>query len=361
MKKPQSRSPRSAVDAEAGRTAHVVRGKADRARRPATAASTRPAGRQDKSMLHPRNRHRAPYDFPALAAALPELATFLRVGPYGETGIDFADPAAVKALNRALLLHFYGVKGWDIPDGFLCPPVPGRADYIHVLADLLGCVNDGAIPAGSKVSVLDIGTGANCIYPLLGHASYGWHFVASDVSRDALKSAACILTANPAMAGAIALRHQVNAAAIFDGVIRPEDRFDLTLCNPPFHTSAEAATEGSRRKVNNLHRGQHNAERAGKLVLNFGGQANELWCPGGELAFIRQMMKESRQFASQCCWFSSLISKKEHVAVLQSQLTSLGASRVKLVSMAQGQKQSRMLAWSFLDAEQLRQWRQDRW
>ena len=361
MKKPQSRSPRLAAAGAARRSALVVGEKTDRASRPATTAGSRPAGRQDKSMLHPRNRHRAPYDFAALAVALPELAAFLRVGPYGETGIDFADPAAVKALNRALLLHFYGVKGWDIPDGFLCPPVPGRADYLHVLADLLGSVNGGTIPVGGKVSVLDIGTGANCIYPLLGHASYGWHFVASDVSRDALASAASILAANPAMAGAIALRHQAKASAIFDGVIRPDDRFDLTLCNPPFHTSAEAAAEGSRRKVNNLHHGQNKSARGGKLVLNFGGQANELWCPGGELAFIRQMMKESRQFASQCCWFSSLISKKEHVAVLQSQLTALGASRVKLVSMAQGQKQSRMLAWSFLDAEQLGQWRQDRW
>lgn len=336
--------------------------------RPAAAGSARPsaaggnaARRQDKSMLHPRNRHRAPYDFAALTSTLPELRRFLRVGPHGETSIDFADPAAVKALNRALLLHFYGIREWDIPDGFLCPPVPGRADYIHVLADLLGSVNRGALPTTAKITVLDIGTGANCIYPLLGQASYGWHFVATDVAHEALANAARILSANPAMAAAIELRQQANGAAIFCGVIRPDERFDLTLCNPPFHASAKLAAEGSRRKVNNLNQGKRQLPKGEKPLLNFGGQANELWCPGGELAFIRQMMQESRQFASQCCWFSALVSKKEHVAPLKAELSALGVTRVKLVAMAQGQKQSRMLAWSFLDEAQLQSWRQERW
>lgn len=96
-----------------------------------------------KPGLHPRNRHQNRYDFTALQQANPELTAFVRRSPAGEPTIDFADPLAVKALNRALLAHHYQVKNWDIPDGFLCPPVPGRADYIHHLADLLAQSNDG--------------------------------------------------------------------------------------------------------------------------------------------------------------------------------------------------------------------------
>ncbi|MEE6801750.1 RlmF-related methyltransferase, partial [Escherichia coli O8:H10] len=116
-----------------------------------------------KPGLHPRNRHRSRYDLDALCIDEPNLRGFIIATPAGEPTVNFADPEAVKALNKALLAHFYGVKHWDIPDGFLCPPVPGRADYIHHLADLLAETSvDGAIPR--QTSVLDIGTGANCIY-----------------------------------------------------------------------------------------------------------------------------------------------------------------------------------------------------
>lgn len=104
-----------------------------------------------KGQLHPRNPHQGRYDFPALTACLPELAAFVTITPRGEESIDFADPAAVKALNRALLAHFYGVRHWDIPPGYLCPPIPGRADYVHTAADLLALSAAGEIPRGPKV------------------------------------------------------------------------------------------------------------------------------------------------------------------------------------------------------------------
>ena len=108
-----------------------------------------------KPGLHPRNRDLAGYDFAALAAASPGLARYLITTPAGTPGttkptagtsIDFANPAAVKAFNRALLVHHYGISGWDIPAGYLCPPIPGRADYIHHVADLLATCNRKEIP-----------------------------------------------------------------------------------------------------------------------------------------------------------------------------------------------------------------------
>ncbi len=316
-----------------------------------------PPAQTDKGQLHPRNRHQGRYDFAALIKASPELQAFVILNPYGKPSIDFADPQAVRVFNRALLKQHYGIEHWDIPADYLCPPIPGRADYLHYLADLLAEGNAGVIPRGARVRALDIGVGANCIYPLLGQREYGWHFLGADIAREAIASAAAIVRANR-LGAAIELRQQPDAGHIFRGLLAPDERFDLTLCNPPFHASAEDATRGSTRKWRNL--GKLDPRR--KLpVLNFGGQAAELWCPGGEAAFVARLIGESAGFANQVLWFSTLISKASNLAGVYAALHKAGALQVRTVAMAQGQKQSRFVAWSFLDAEQRRAWAEARW
>ena len=297
-----------------------------------------------KPGLHPRNRHHARYDLPALCKETPALSGFLVTTPAGEQSINFADPEAVKTLNKALLAHFYQVRAWDIPEGFLCPPVPGRADYLHYLADLLA-ESAGAIP--KNVSVLDIGTGANLIYPLIGNHEYGWRFTGTEVNAQALASAQAIVDANPGLTRQIRLRRQKDPQAILAGMIHKNEFFDAMICNPPFHDSAEAAREGSERKRRNLGQQKNDA-------LNFGGQQQELWCEGGEVAFIRKMIEESRQFARQVMWFTSLVSKGDNLPLLYSALTEAGAVKVVKKEMAQGQKQSRFIAWTFLDDDKRR-------
>ena len=116
-----------------------------------------------KTMLHPRNKHREGYNFSRLIEQSPELEAFTTRNPRGETTIDFQDVAAVRMLNRALLKLHYNVDFWDIPAGYLCPPIPGRVDYIHYLADLLAESNSLEIPRGRDIKVLDIGTGASLV------------------------------------------------------------------------------------------------------------------------------------------------------------------------------------------------------
>lgn len=305
-----------------------------------TPAATKPG-------LHPRNRHRNRYDFAELTQTTPALSAFLRQGPHGETTIDFACPLSVKTLNQALLASFYRVNTWDIPEGFLCPPVPGRADYIHHLADLLAEDSAGVIP--SEASVLDIGFGANCIYPLIGQHEYGWRFTGSETDGEALRNAARILEANPELQRMIRLRRQKESQQIFAGIIHKNEFFDATLCNPPFHDSEQNAREESERKKRNL--GQ-NAQAS----LNFGGRQQELWCEGGEVAFVSRMINESRAFGPQVRWFTSLVSKGEHLPALYRVMQEAGVVKVVKKEMAQGQKQSRFIAWSFLSDEQRARW-----
>lgn len=309
----------------------------------------------EKGDLHPRNLHRGRYDFPALIAADPGLGAYVAVNPYGDESVDFADPAAVKALNRALLIQCYGIKDWDIPPQYLCPPIPGRADHLHYLADLLAESNAGVVPRGDAVRVMDVGVGANCIYPLIGRSVYGWQFVGTDIDAGALDNARSVLQAN-GMARAVELRLQRTRSAIFAGVSDAHEYFDLTLCNPPFHASLGEAKAGTQRKWQNLGKGAAQAP-----VLNFGGQGRELWCKGGEFAFVRRMIQESVPGHANVLWFSSLVSKSENLPMLQALLKEAGARDTRVLEMAQGQKKSRILAWTFMDEGQRRDWSRRRW
>ena len=292
----------------------------------------------NKTKLHPRNRHRDGYDFARLVADSPELEAFTVSNPVGQTTIDFQDVGAVRMLNRALLKTYYSINYWDIPANYLCPPIPGRVDYIHYLADLLASSNNQEIPRGPNIKALDIGTGASLVYPLTGQSEYGWHFTGVDIDPAALKSAQQICQSNKLN---VTLRQQNNREDIFRGVIKPNDVFHITLCNPPFHASLEKANKGTQRKWSNLGKGH-------SKKLNFGGQNAELWCPGGEIKFIARMVEQSMEFADQCLWFSSLVSKKDNLQPLHRILGKAKVADFKVVEMAQGQKTSRFIAWTYI-------------
>lgn len=296
-----------------------------------------------KGTLHPANRHHGRYDFNALSQVCPELLAFVIKNPANESTIDFSNSEAIRVLNKALLMFFYDVQFWEIPSNYLCPPIPGRADYIHYLADILAEDNDGVIPRGKQIKVLDIGTGANCIYPIIGSQQYAWSFVGTDIDPVSVKTANLIVKSNKNLTSYIKLRLQKDSASIFNHVIKKEDKFTLTMCNPPFHASMEKAQLGSARKVKNLNKGKPSQA----VTLNFSGQENELCCAGGEIAFLKKMVNESVLFAEQVTWFSSLVSKSENVAPIKKRLVELNAKQIKVIKMSQGQKISRCIAWNF--------------
>jgi len=308
----------------------------------------------EKSILHPRNLHRNRYDFEKLISNCPDLKAFVSVNKHGIETVDFSNPLAVKTLNKALLQTYYDIQNWDIPKNYLCPPIPGRADYIHYIADLLAETNNGIIPTGNSVLGLDIGTGANLIYPILGNSIYGWVFVGTDIDEKAIENCSKIIEANPKLVDDISLQQQTEPRFIFKNIIIPEDKFAFTICNPPFHASAEEANKSASRKVSNLNPKE---KRNTNPVLNFGGQNAELWCKGGELAFITQMIYESAKYPSQCLWFTTLVSKKENLASIYKILKKVNAVSIKTIDMAQGQKSSRIVAWSFLSEAEQKSWK----
>ncbi|KGO87216.1 23S rRNA methyltransferase [Flavobacterium rivuli WB 3.3-2 = DSM 21788] len=311
---------------------------------------------QEKTTLHPRNKNRDRYDLNALVAAVPELAQYVKPNKYGDDSVDFSNPVAVKLLNKALLNYYYGIKYWEFPDQNLVPPIPGRADYIHYMADLLKESNFGRMPEGNKITCIDIGTGANCIYPIIGVTEYGWNFIATDVSPDSLAAAQNIINTNPQLTGKIECRLQKNPNAFFDGIIAANEKADLTVCNPPFHASAEDAHAGTKRKVQNL-----SGKRIKNPELNFAGISNELIYEGGEHRFIHKMIADSKRFSKDCYWFSTLVSKQSNLKGIYKALEDFKATDVKTIEMGTGNKSTRIVAWSFLSKQEQKEWRDARW
>ncbi|KAG2648122.1 hypothetical protein PVAP13_1NG049100 [Panicum virgatum] len=308
--------------------------------------------------IHPRNRYAAAApDFAALAELYPSFRPFVSVSERGRASVDFTDFSATRELTRVLLLHDHGVNWW-IPDGQLCPTVPNRSNYIHWIEDLL---SSNLIPpvssSSGRVRGFDIGTGANCIYPLLGASLLGWSFVGSDVTDVALEWAKKNVENNPQLAELIEIRN-ANAASlsaeseaivresirenvlepaedvamqkppVLVGVVKESESFDFCVCNPPFFESIEEA--GLNPKT------------------SCGGTAEEMVCPGGELAFVTQIIEDSVSLKNSFRWFTSMVGRKANLKLLMSKARKAGASVVKTTDFVQGQTARWGLAWSFI-------------
>ncbi len=284
--------------------------------------------------MHPDNKHHGKYDLIHLCKIEPNLKKFLKRTPSGKLSLDFTNPKPVKLLNTALLKTYYDLKYWDFPTGHLCPPIPGRADYIHYLNDLISTQKNPHKPK----YILDIGTGASVIYPILGCKIYGWQFKASEINKLSLQNAKKIIEINE-LGNCIKLSLQKKTKHILKGIILPEEKFTASICNPPFYSTAEEAKKANLRK-----------NKALKLTVNsrnFEGLSNELWTEGGEIQFIKNYIKESFIFKNQVEIFTTLVAYNKHLPVLIKLLKQYKVKQYKVIQFGQGQKQSQILTWQF--------------
>ena len=284
--------------------------------------------------FHKDNFHNGSYPIDVLCEKVPDLKNYLTITDKNTISIDFTSRDAVVLLNKALLYHYYNVNFWNIPDNNLCPPIPGRVDYIHYLHDVL---IDEKI-SNKDIKVLDIGTGASLIYPILGTSVYNWNFVGSDISEASLKNAQIIIDNNAHLHKKISLIHQRNKKHILLDVINKNEQFTFTMCNPPFFKSSNEATKQNLRKNDNLKKIKQR---------NFSGIDEELWCDGGELTFVKNYIKESMLYKNNVLWFTCLISNKNNLYPLKTLLKIKKAQEIKVVNMLQGNKTTRILMWKF--------------
>lgn len=290
--------------------------------------------------MHPQNPYRDRYNLESLVKHHTALQEHIIINPAGEETIDFSLSTAVLELNKAILLTDFKLEDYYLPKGYLIPPVPGRLDYLLHLRDFLS--EKFGVDVNSNLRGLDIGAGANAIYCILGTQHFNWTMVGTDSEAEAVNIAKANILQTEALQDNIEIRLQENKSFLFKNIIQAHERFDFTICNPPFHSSREDAVKGSFRKLKNL--GDETDRK--ELTLNFEGQANELWCNGGEALFIKRLIKESVLFKDQVKVFTSLVAKADNLIKIEKQLKKVNAN-YHIVSMSQGHKKSRFVLWWF--------------
>jgi 23S rRNA (adenine1618-N6)-methyltransferase len=290
--------------------------------------------------MHAQNPYCDRYELKRLALHHPQLLDHIVLNPFGEETIDFSNSTAVYELNKAMLLMDFKVDNYELPMGYLIPPIPGRLDYLlHLQAFFSKQFN---IDKNTKLRGLDIGAGANGIFCVLGSQHFNWTMVGSECDAKAVEIASANMKHTKTLKENIEIRHQENKSFLFKNIIHSDEHFDFTVCNPPFHTSKEEALRGSQRKLSNLGREFDKKN----VALNFEGQANELWCNGGEALFIKRLIKESVGYKNQVKVFSTLVSKSASLRPIKKQLTKTKAN-FEVLSMDLGNKKSRILLWWF--------------
>jgi 23S rRNA (adenine1618-N6)-methyltransferase len=290
--------------------------------------------------MHPQNPYYERYDLKKLAKHYAALQKYIVLNPSGEETIDFSSSSAVYELNKAMLLADFKLANFHLPTGYLIPPIPGRLDYLLYVQDFLSEKFNSVVD--SKLRGLDIGTGANGIYCILGAQHFNWKMVGTESDAKAVEIAKANIQHTKALLDKVEIRHQEKKSFLFATMIKSNERFDFTICNPPFHSSREEALKGSLRKFKNL----GGATNKKELSLNFEGQANELWCNGGEALFIKRLIRESIRFKDQVKVFTSLVAKADNLLKIEKQLKKVKAN-YHIIPMSQGHKISRCILWWF--------------
>ena len=290
--------------------------------------------------MHDQNPYNTNYDLQKLAISYPLLTKHIILNPLKEKTIDFSSSEAVYALNKAILLNDYNLEYYELPAGYLIPGIPGRLEYLLNIKDFFR--ENFNFKDKSQLNGLDIGAGANAIYCILGSQHFNWKMIGSESNIEAVKIANTNIKKTKYLSKKISIRLQPNKSFLFKDIILPNEKYDFTLCNPPFHSSKDEAVKVSKQKLNNL----NTKSDTKKILLNFEGQANELWCNGGEALFIKRLIKESVNYKNQVRVFSSLVAKYDSLLAIKKQLKKVKA-RYKIIPMSIGNKKNRCVIWWF--------------
>ncbi|KAI1716212.1 methyltransferase small domain-containing protein [Ditylenchus destructor] len=287
-------------------------------------------------LMHPRNQFKTnPPNFKDLAKKYSFLKDKCYLGVGGKVCVDFKNPKAVTALSRALLLEYFGLSV-QFPEDSLVPRIPQRLNYILLIEDLLRDNNLN----NDSVCGIDIGTGASCIFPLLGAKQCEWNFVATELDEISLNCARENAVNNGLSRKIILV--SVGAETIFEKVMEefPERVFEFCMCNPPFFDPEEGDQRFlSSPDVNTM---RNRFTEDGKLAPRSATLAkhNEVFVRGGEVAFVTRIINESYRFKDRIRIFTTMIGRRSSISPLQKMLTSSDLNvSVSVYALSQGRTQ----------------------
>ncbi|KAF4966864.1 hypothetical protein FZEAL_10603 [Fusarium zealandicum] len=243
----------------------------------------------------------------------------------------FNDPECVRQLTKTLLKLDFGLQ-IELPDDRLCPPVTNRHNYVLWLKDLLDTTFYEK--QGREIVGLDIGTGASCIYPLLGCAQRQWSFIATDIDTKSLGFARTNVALNK-----LHDRIHVVERKPTDAIIPLDDlgidTITFTMTNPPFYKSEQEMLESAEQK-------------SSPPLTACTGAKVEMITDGGEVAFVDRILRESLVLRERVQWYTSMFGFLASLVDFVGKLRENGIDNYAVTEFVQGNKTRRWaVAWSF--------------
>ena len=271
-------------------------------------------------------------DFLTLIKEFPELKKYIlkqNEDNEGEFQFDWSNNELSLLMDKSILNYYFNIKYYDIPKGFLIPPIPSRINYINLINSIITkLIKDIDI---KNIIGIDIGTGANIIYPILGYSIYKWKFICTEINKEAYNNAKLILQKNN-LENNINIIKQNNKDNIFISILNRENKYIFSMCNPPYYNYENEIKLEDKKRDNEY---------------NF----DEIYYKNGEYGFFQRYFEESICYKNNVFLYTILIGKKINAENIYDKLSSY-SDIIKIYNMQKiltGNNVRYIIYWSFFN------------
>ena len=271
-------------------------------------------------------------DFLTLIKEFPELKKYIlkqNEDNEAEFQFDWSNNELSLLMDKSILNYYFDIKYYDIPKGFLIPPIPSRINYINLINSIITkLINDIDI---KNIIGIDIGTGANIIYPILGYSIYKWKFICTEINKEAYNNAKLILQKNN-LENNINIIKQNNKDNIFISILNRENKYIFSMCNPPYYNYENEIKLEDKKRDNEY---------------NF----DEIYYKNGEYGFFQRYFEESICYKNNVFLYTILIGKKINAENIYDKLSSY-SDIIKIYNMQKiltGNNVRYIIYWSFFN------------
>ena len=271
-------------------------------------------------------------DFLTLIKEFPELKKYIlkqNEDNEEEFQFDWSNNELSLLMDKSILNYYFNIKYYDIPKGFLIPPIPSRINYINLINSIITkLIKDINI---KNIIGIDIGTGANIIYPILGYSIYKWKFICTEINKEAYNNAKLILQKNN-LENNINIIKQNNKDNIFISILNRENKYLFSMCNPPYYNYENEIKLEDKKRDNEY---------------NF----DEIYYKNGEYGFFQRYFEESICYKNNVFLYTILIGKKINAENIYDKLSSY-SDIIKIYNMQKiltGNNVRYIIYWSFFN------------
>ena len=271
-------------------------------------------------------------DFLTLTKEFPELKKYIlkqNEDNEEEFQFDWSNNELSLLMDKSILNYYFNIKYYYIPKGFLIPPIPSRINYINLINSIIAkLIKDIDI---KNIIGIDIGTGANIIYPILGYSIYKWKFICTEINKEAYNNAKLILQKNN-LENNINIIKQNNKDNIFISILNRENKYIFSMCNPPYYNYENEIKLEDKKRDNEY---------------NF----DEIYYKNGEYGFFQRYFEESICYKNNVFLYTILIGKKINAENIYDKLSSYN-DIIKIYNMQKiltGNNVRYIIYWSFFN------------